>query len=61
MSAIVKGKRCEPCSNGNHTGTNGTGGCTGRPCVCPCRERAAIDAARERIERSRMTNRRMIR
>lgn len=29
--------RCLPCRNGNHTGTNGTPGCAGDFCRCPCR------------------------
>ena len=29
---------CEPCSLGNHTGTNGTTGCEGEDCACACRE-----------------------
>ena len=28
--------RCYPCTNGNHTGTNGTGGCRANGCPCPC-------------------------
>lgn len=29
--------RCLPCRNGNHTGSNGTLGCVGDFCTCPCR------------------------
>lgn len=29
--------RCRPCLLGNHTGTNGTPGCAGGGCSCPCR------------------------
>lgn len=29
--------RCEPCQLGNHTGTNGSRGCAGDDCTCPCR------------------------
>lgn len=29
--------RCLPCRNGNHTGGNGTPGCVGDFCACPCR------------------------
>lgn len=29
--------RCYPCTLGNHSGTNGTPGCTGGSCRCPCR------------------------
>lgn len=29
--------RCTSCVLGNHTGTNGTAGCMGGNCPCPCR------------------------
>ena len=35
--------RCYPCTNGNHTGTNGTGGCKGHGCPCPCNKRKDDD------------------
>jgi hypothetical protein len=28
---------CVNCTNGNHTGSNGTPGCTGGSCACSCR------------------------
>lgn len=35
------GDRCSNCSNGNHTGTNGSPGCTGGSCACSCRDALA--------------------
>lgn len=37
---VTGASRCRNCTNGNHTGTNGTPGCTGKSCSCPCRKRS---------------------
>ena len=36
-SRRVVAAKCSNCANGNHTGTNGTPGCSGGSCTCNCR------------------------
>lgn len=41
--------RCDNCRMGNHTGSNGTAGCTGGNCSCPCRGRRESSLQTEAI------------
>jgi hypothetical protein len=37
--------KCNNCAMGNHTGSNGTPGCSGGSCQCGCRKQASKEAA----------------
>lgn len=43
--------KCERCTMGNHTGTNGTPGCAGGDCGCSCRVRAMLAGIGYTVER----------